>query len=156
MYLVTKMLHIAAVVIFLGNIITGLFWHAWAARTRDPGLLAFTMAGIIRSDRLFTVPGVVAIVATGITTAIQGELPILHTGWILWTIIVFSLSGLAFGFCVAPLQRQLYSLAMGASHSKTFDYEPYRALAIRWELWGAFAVILPIAGLLMMVLKPNL
>ena len=27
MYLTLKLIHIAAVVIFLGNIITGLFWH---------------------------------------------------------------------------------------------------------------------------------
>ena len=87
MYLALKLLHIAAVVLFLGNITTGLFWHAWAARTRDPTRLAHTMAGIMRSDRLFTVPGIVVIVATGIAAAIYGQLPILGTGWILWTII---------------------------------------------------------------------
>ena len=51
MYLVLKLLHVAAVIAFLGNITTGLFWHRHAARTRDPKLLAFTMGGIIRSDR---------------------------------------------------------------------------------------------------------
>ncbi len=69
MYLAFKLVHVAAVLLFLGNIITGFFWHAWAARTEDPTVLAHTMAGIIRSDRLFTVPGVIAIVASGITIA---------------------------------------------------------------------------------------
>jgi uncharacterized membrane protein len=32
LYLALKALHVFAVVIFLGNIITGLFWHAHAAR----------------------------------------------------------------------------------------------------------------------------
>ena len=77
MYLVIKLLHIVAVIAFLGNITTGLFWHIDAARTRDPRLLAHTMDGIIRSDRLFTMPGVIVIVATGIATAVIGGLPLL-------------------------------------------------------------------------------
>jgi hypothetical protein len=64
-YLLVKLLHIAAVIAFLGNIGTGLFWHAHAAGSRDPMLLGSVLDGIIRSDRIFTVPGVIAIVATG-------------------------------------------------------------------------------------------
>ena len=33
MYLLIKLLHVIAVIAFLGNITTGLFWHAHAART---------------------------------------------------------------------------------------------------------------------------
>lgn len=156
MYLVIKLVHVAAVIVFIGNIATGLFWHAWAARTRDPALLAHTMSGIIRSDRLFTVPGVVAIVATGISMAIQGQLPILHTGWILWTIVLFSLSGLAFMFRIAPLQRQLYALATGSREGRVFDFGQYRTLAMRWEIWGGVALLTPILGMALMVLKPVL
>ena len=36
MYLALKLLHIVAVILFLGNITTGLFWHAHAARTKQP------------------------------------------------------------------------------------------------------------------------
>lgn len=38
MYPLLKLLHVIAVIAFLGNITTGLFWHAHAARTRDPKL----------------------------------------------------------------------------------------------------------------------
>ncbi len=55
-FFLIKLLHITAVIAFVGNITTGIFWHAPAARTRDPKLLAYTMGGIIRSDRLFTIP----------------------------------------------------------------------------------------------------
>ena len=61
MYLWLKVIHVLAVVLFLGNIITGVFWHKHAERTRDPRLIAHTMAGVIRSDRLFTMPGVFVI-----------------------------------------------------------------------------------------------
>ena len=40
MYLLYKLLHVVAVILFLGNIITGVFWHRLAARTREPKLLA--------------------------------------------------------------------------------------------------------------------
>ena len=156
MYLLVKLLHIAAVIAFLGNIATGLFWHAHAARTRDPVLLGHVLDGIIRSDRIFTVPGVIAIVATGIAAAILGDIPILRTGWIFWAIVLFSISGLIFAFQVAPLQRQLRALANAAVQSGTFDYAGYHARAVRWELWGAVALLTPLGALVLMVLKPRL
>ncbi|MGB7740063.1 MAG: DUF2269 family protein [Steroidobacteraceae bacterium] len=156
LYLVLKLLHVMAVVAFLGNIATGLFWHAHAARTRDARQLAHAMDGIIRSDRIFTVPGVVGIIVTGVGAAIYGNYPLLRTGWILWTIILFSISGLVFVIRVAPLQRQLRALAKAAVESGTFEYAQYRAVAVRWEVWGAAALLTPLAGLVLMVLKPSL
>ena len=141
--------------VFLGNVSTGLYWHVWAARTRDPALLAHTMAGIIRSDRLFTIPGVIAIIVSGTLAAVIANLPILRTPWIVWTLVLFSISGLAFMFKVAPLQRQMHALARGEPNAPAFDYTQYRALAIRWDVWGAVALLTPIAGMVLMVLKPN-
>jgi uncharacterized membrane protein len=154
MYLLIKLLHIAAVITFLGNIVTGLFWHAHAARSRDPKLLAHAMAGVIRSDRLFTIPGVVAIVATGFAEAIYGGYPILRTGWILWALILFAISGAIFMFRVAPLQRQLRALTDAAVESGSFNFANYQATAVRWDLWGAAALLTPVGALILMVLKP--
>jgi len=156
MYLVMKLLHIVAVIAFLGNIVTGLFWHSHAARTRDPRLLAHAMDGIIRSDRLFTVPGVVLIIATGMAAAIVGGFPVLGTGWIVWTLVLFAISGLIFMIVLAPLQRQLRALAQAHPTAVDFDFPAYQRLARRWESWGAAAVMTPFAGLALMVLKPAL
>jgi uncharacterized membrane protein len=153
MYPLLKLLHVAAAVIFLGNIITGLFWHAHAARTRDPKLLAHTMVGIIRSDRWFTIPGVVGLVVAGVGLAIAGRLPIVRTGWILWSVVALTLSGVIFAVRVAPLQRALLALA-GAAAAGTFDYGRYRALSMQWEIWGGAALLTPLAAFALMVLKP--
>lgn len=153
-YLILKLIHIAAVIAFLGNITTGLFWHRIAARSGDPKLLAFTMDGIIKSDRLFTIPGVVVIIAAGVALAILGRYPILGTGWILWSLVLFSISGLAFMAKVAPLQRALRAMAEAGARDGKFDLGAYHALAARWELWGAVALLTPLASLLLMVLKP--
>ena len=156
MYLVIKFLHVCAVIAFVGNIVTGLFWHAHAARTRDPRLLEFAMSGIIRSDRIFTIPGVLGIIATGVSAAMLADLPVLGTKWILWTIVMFAISGAIFMIRIAPLQRALHAFADKGAQSPPFDYAGYHRLAVRWELWGLAAVLTPIAGIALMVLKPSL
>ena len=156
MYLWFKLIHVAAVIAFLGNITTGLFWHRHAARTRDPKFLAFTMDGIIRSDRIFTIPGVIVIITAGLFGAINGNLPLLRTPWILWTIILFSISGFAFMSQVAPLQRKLHAMAAaGAEAPGSFDYAAYHALTRRWEAWGSVALFAPLIGMALMILKPT-
>jgi uncharacterized membrane protein len=150
MYLWLKLLHVVAVILFLGNITTGLFWHRHAERTRDPKLLAHTMDGIIRSDRLFTVPGVFAIILAGVATAMVGKLPILSTSWILWSLVLFAIAGVVFVAKVGPLQRRMLDLARASS----FDWDAYRKLTKSWELWGAIALLTPIGALVLMVLKP--
>lgn len=154
MYLWLKLLHIAAVIAFLGNITTGLFWHAHAAGTRDPRLLAHTMNGIIRSDRLFTIPGVFIIIGGGIGGAIVGGHPILGTSWILWSLVLFAISGIVFVARVAPLQIRLRDAAQAGVDQGSFDWAGYQRHARAWERWGAIALVTPIAALVLMVLKP--
>jgi uncharacterized membrane protein len=152
MYLLLKLIHVVAVILFLGNIITGLFWKAHADRTKDLRFIAHTMDGIIRADRWFTIPGVVLITAAGFLAAIQARMPLIGTGWILWSIIAFSASGIAFAWKVAPLQKQLFNLTNGADGA-AFDWAAYRAKSLAWELWGLFATLTPVAAVVMMVLK---
>jgi uncharacterized membrane protein len=153
-YFAMKTLHLLAVTIFLGNIITGLFWKAHADRSADPRIIAHTLDGIIRSDRLFTIPGVVLIILFGLGTAMIGKLPIFGTGWIWQSIVLFSISGLAFMAQVAPLQRRLRQLALGAAGGGAWDAAAYRRLSRRWEAWGLLAVATPLAAVVLMIVKP--
>lgn len=150
-----KALHILAVAMFLGNIVTGLFWKAHGDRTGDPRIMAHTLDGIIRSDRWFTMPGVLAILLFGIGAAMVSHLPVLGTPWIWQSIVLFSISGLAFGFQVAPLQVRLRSLAQAAAAGGTWDPVTYKRLSLRWELWGALAILTPLLALGLMVFKPG-
>jgi uncharacterized membrane protein len=156
MYLWLKLVHVLAVVMFVGNVVTGVFWHKHAERTRDPRLLAHAMSGVIRSDRLFTMPGVLLIIASGVLAAIQGGFPIFGTPWILWTLVLFGISGLVFGVRLAPLQRRMRAFAEAGASGGTFDYAAYHRLSRQWDFWGAVATLTPLAGLALMVLKPAL
>ena len=148
-----KLIHLIAVMIFLGNIITGLFWMRIAVKTKDLKIIAFAMKGIIKADRYFTLPGVVVIIAGGFLAAIYGHFPILRTGWIFWSIIMFSISGLAFAFKVAPLQKKIYNLIVNKESSTDFNWEKFRKVYLEWDIWGLIALLTPLAAFVMMTLK---
>jgi uncharacterized membrane protein len=154
-YLVLKTLHILFVIAFVGNITTGLFWARRAMRTRDLRRIADTFDGITQSDRVFTIPGVIGIIVTGIAVAIQGGLPILSTGWIFWPIVLFAISGIVFGAWVAPLQRRIRELATSDPASDS-NWATVETLFRRWEFWGALALLTPVAAAAIMVFKPAL
>ena len=151
-YLVLKLIHILAVIIFMGNIITGLFWMKQADKTKDVNIISFTMKGIINSDKWFTIPGVIIITIGGFSAAIQGGIPLLRTGWIFWPIVLFSLSGLVFAWKVVPLQKTIYKLTLKPGTEK-FNQQQYHSYLKQWETWGMAAMLTPLAALVMMVLK---
>jgi uncharacterized membrane protein len=154
-YLVWKFVHIASVILFVGNITTGIYWGRHAHRSRDFRLIAATFDGIIRSDRLFTMPGVIVIVVSGVVAAITAGLPILGTGWILWGIVLFVVAGIVFGRVVAPLQRDIVRLA-GSGAPDEQNLKTYDQLYERWARWGLVAVLAPAIAVLIMVVKPSL
>ena len=154
-YLLWKTLHIASVVLFLGNITTGLFWAAQARRSHDLSLLAATFDSIGKSDRWLTLPSVAGIIISGVAAASLAGLPLLRTPWILWSLVLFGVSGIIFGIRVAPLQRELATLARKGNADEIAWKDINRAY-LRWELWGLAALLTPAAALVLMVLKPVL
>ncbi len=153
-YLILKAIHVFAVVIFLGNITVGIFWKSLADRTHDAAIMAYTVGGIIRADRIFTIPAIIVLLAAGFALTGVGGIPILGTGWLLWSIGLFILAGLAF----APLsrvQRQLHSVALAGLKTDA-EQNDYVRLSQRWNLWGTIALVAPVAALVLMVLKPLL
>ena len=154
MYLWLKLVHVLAVILFIGNIVTGLFWHKHALRTNDARLIAHAMDGVLRSDRLFTMPGVLVIIASGVFAAMQGGFPLLRTGWILWSLVLFGIAGIVFGVRLTPLQRRMRGLAQAGAASGVFDRVAYDRLSRQWDFWGAVATLAPIGALALMVLKP--
>lgn len=155
-YLWLKLIHVLAVVLFLGNIVTGVFWKAHADRTGDPRIISHALRGIIRSDRWFTVPGVFVIVLAGFGAAGVGGVPILRTGWILWSLVLFTISGAAFMARLVPLQRRLEAVASAGARGGEWDRALYARLSRSWGWWGALATATPLAATVLMILKPDL
>jgi uncharacterized membrane protein len=151
--MVFKLLHILAATAFLGNIFTGLFWMQQAHKSGNLLLINHTVKTVILSDRLFTIPGVVIILAGGVGAAMQLQLSLLNTGWIFWAIVLFSLSGIVFGWKLVPLQKKIFRMTQGKPSVSSFDWNEYKKLFNTWEVWGLVALITPFLALVLMVLK---
>jgi len=152
-YPLLKLLHIAAVIIFLGNIITGHFWMHLAMRSRDVNIIRHSVSGIMRSDRIFTMPAVVIIIVAGILSAFYGNIPVFRTGWIIWSIALFSLSGVIFSTKLSVLLRKMKELSNDQHSNNEQEWVTINNLYRQWNMWALAAIMLPLAALVMMVLK---
>jgi uncharacterized membrane protein len=154
LYLSLKAAHVLAVVLFLGNIITGLFWKAHGDRmgTGDLRARAQALHGIISADRVFTTPSVLLIIATGVTLVFVGNLSFL-TPWVLWSLVLFGIAGATFGARVGPLQKKLLANVQSGLTGEWNESE-YRDLSKQWLFWGWVATGAPLVALILMVLKP--
>lgn len=150
-YLIWKLLHVIAAIIFIGNITIAPFWKAAADRSKDRLRIADTMKNIIRADRFFTMPSVTVLIVFGFGAQMTFGYPI-ETPWILWGLIMVVVSGVVFMTKVVPLQKKMYSLA---SDENKFNWEEYRKLSKEWNIWGSIATIAPYIALVLMVLKPS-
>jgi uncharacterized membrane protein len=152
-YLLFKIIHLLAVVAFLGNITIGLFWMKWAYKANNVSYLQHTVKGIIAADKIFTIPGVIVITAGGIFAAIKGGYPLLGTGWIFWSIILFTLSGIIFMAKVGPLQTKMKNYLEQSVDNNTYDKAQFTKHMKAWEFWGALSLITPLLAFLLMILK---
>lgn len=148
-----KLVHILAVMLFFGNIITGLFWMSIAVKTKQVKIISHSIKGIIKSDAYFTLPGIILITLGGFMTAIYGHYPILHTAWILWSIILFSISGITFSIKVSPLQKKINKFLLNKESLNDIEWADFRKLYMEWDIWGLIALVTPLGAFVMMTLK---
>jgi uncharacterized membrane protein len=109
---------------------------------------------VIHADRWFTMPGVFAIIITGVWMALDAHLPLLGTKWILWSLILFGISGVAFGVFVAPNQKKLLA-NLRAGMVGHWNQSEYDKLSGAWTVWGTIATLTPVIALFLMVTKPT-
>lgn len=148
MYLWMKVFHIFFAILFVGNIFLAVFWKRFADLSGNKKVIAHTIKGIIKSDRLFTMPGVTGLLIFGFGAQGTGQWNI-ATGWIFCSIILVIISAGAYMAKVVPVQKQMLKL----TESGDFDINNYNLLSSQWNIWGAIALITPIIALLLMVLK---
>jgi len=152
-YLILVLIHVIAVVIFLGNITIAPFWKANAEKKKDRPLLVNAWEGIIRADKLFTMPGVIILLIFGIGAAAHLQYNFIETSWIFWSIILYVISGAAFMIKVVPIQKKIVALVKDESN---FSWDDYYKLAKQWDIWGSVATITPWIAVILMVIKPNI
>jgi len=150
-YSILKLLHVAGVIVFLGNIIAGHFWIHLAMKSKDFNIIKHSIRGVMRSDKVFTVPAVIVIIVAGILAAVYGHISILRTPWILWSIVLFSCSGVIFSTKLSVVLRKMLELT--SHHNREQEWNSMEDLYKQWKMWALVAIIMPFAALVMMILK---
>lgn len=150
-----ELLHVLAVVLFLGNLMTCLFWAAHATRSRDPSVIAHTFDGIRRADRWFTLPGVLTMLVGGVVAAIRLDLAVFGTGWIVWALGLLGIGLLVLATVRAALQRDLLELAVSGD-AEHLAWKEYELLYRYWWMASLVAIAAPLLAVVLMVYRPPL
>ena len=150
-YQLLKSLHLFGVVLFLGNIVITAAWKAAADQSRNATIIAYAQRLVTITDIVFTAPGAVLILVTGLLMA-GSHAAVLETYWLRWGVALFVLSGLVWLLLLLPIQYRQARLA------RRFGEEgiapSYWRLARLWAVFGTIATLLPLANLYFMVFKP--
>ena len=153
LYDICKFIHIAGVVLLVGNVSVTAVWKVFADRTGDARVVAFAQRLVTLTDWSFTVAGIVLIIAGGYGALAATRIGPFETGWLIWGQLLFAVSGVIWLGILVPLQlRQARSARQFAATGKV--PAGYRADARRWIVWGVVATVPLIAAIVVMTLKP--
>jgi uncharacterized membrane protein len=148
-------LHVFGAVIFMGNIIVTAMWMTQAKRTRDAAVLHFASQSVIRADWLFTLPGILLILISGLfILGPHGGFP--GPSWVELALTLLILSGLIWVLVLIRLQRTMVRLSAEAMQQGFALSGEFTKTLGRWMMWGGIATLLPLVALYLMVFKPKL
>ncbi len=102
-YDVAKFLHVTGVVMLMGNITVTAIWKFFADRDGRPEILGFAQKLVTYTDWAMTVWGVILIIGGGYVMAISAGYT-LDRGWLLWSQVLFALSGMIWLLVLVPIQ----------------------------------------------------
>ncbi len=146
-------MHIFGAVLFMGNIMVTAAWASMARRAKHTEALRLGVRGIVVTDTIFTMPGVLLLVLNG---GILGT-PFFkaHAMWLFVSIGLFVVSGIIWGAILVPLQRRMSALMKATPPGSAVPPQVDGLLAL-WFRWGGIATLLPLVTLVLMVAKPDL
>ena len=139
--------------LYLGTMVAGLYWLNKANKTKNTSLIHFTIKGIKTADRYFTLPSVILLVTFGLWASIQGNIPIMGSGWIAWSITVLLISGLVFSMGMIPLQKKMIAFTKTADSFNETQWTAYFKMAKVWNILAVITFLTALSAVFMMILK---
>lgn len=152
-----KLVHVWAVVLFVGNAALGPYRRRQARSTGDARAIAATYEIHTRSGPAVTVPWFAIAIASGSALAWTSGIPILSTGWVVWAIVLSLIVAVLFVAWIAPLQRQATERAVAYAEDGSPERQAaFERVSRRLEPLSHFAHVLFFAIIVLMVVKPGL
>ena len=146
-------LHILAAIIFMGNIITAAFWKVRADRSGNLETMALTTRAVLLADNVFTGPGILVLLGTGIAMVGITSWSRFQELWLSLALVLIIITGIIWAVVLLPAQKRMARLASEGAASGSLD-PAYWKSSRTWAIFGGIATLLPIIILFLMVLKP--
>jgi uncharacterized membrane protein len=148
-----KVLHVLAVVVLLGNLLMAPFWRKRLAALGGAQARAAANRSVRVADLIFTLPGWVVVLATGIMLIIyRGGM---QGGWLHLSLLLF-LGWLVLWhvFVLRPRKAMIAQAeAAAGSEQAPTDQDEF---ARQWQQWSYLTAGIVVLILLLMVTKPQL
>jgi len=144
--------HVLGVVLLLGNITVSSIWKLYADGTRDPKIIGFAQRLVTTTDWFFTLWGILLLMIGGYGAAWVAGLDVLRDDWIVWSEVMFGLSGAIWLFVLVPIQIKQARMARGFSASGAIP-DAYWRLGRLWIACGLVATVPLIVATWLMVRK---
>lgn len=145
-------LHLIGVVLFVGNIVTAAFWKTRADLSKDPIVIHGTVKNVMLADFVFTLPGLLFIIVSGVVMAVQEELPMSGLNWLTLSLILLAFTGIIWLVILIPLQRGMIREIAKCIESRSVSIA-YKQASRNWAIFGIASTLLPIVILYLMISK---
>lgn len=146
-------LHVLGAVLFIGNIITGVFWKVATDRTGEPQSIYRMSKFVMLADYVFTLPGIALLITFGHLLVEEAGYPLMEWNWLSLSYLLFIVSGVVWMVALVPLQRKMVRMSKIGVESGRIP-ESYYHYSRLWSGIGTFSILLPLITLFLMVVKP--
>ena len=147
-------IHILSAVVFAGNIITSAFWKVRADRSGSTEAMANASRSLLLADMVFTGPGLVGLLVTGIWMVQLTGWERFQEPWLSISLVLLVVTAIIWAGGLLPLEFRMVRLARLQSNNITSD-PAYRRSSKIWSMMGGVATLIPLIILFLMVLKPG-
>jgi uncharacterized membrane protein len=152
MFELLKSLHVLGVVILLGNLLMAPFWRKRLALLADPQARAAANHSVRRADLLFTLPGWVITLATGIVLSSKRGW---QGGWLHTSLLLFLIWLVLWHVFTLRARKAMIAKADDAVASGHIP-EDLAQHERQWARWSYLSALVTILILILMVAKPTL
>lgn len=147
-----RVLHILAVVALLGNLVMAPFWRKRLAAAGDARGRAAADRGVRVADLLFTLPGWVVVLITGLILAIHTGAFKGH-GWLHMSLALFVIWLLVWHLGALRARKAMITEAEAAAERGQTSEELERQER-QWTQWSYISALVVLLILILMVMRP--
>ena len=154
MYWLMKIVHVLAVVVLLGNLLMAPFWRKCLAALGGAQARATANRSVRMADLLFTLPGWVVVLATGIMLIIYRDLG-MRGGWLHLSLLLFLGWLVLWHVLVLRARKAMITQADEAAAGGPVSAELAQHER-QWQQWSYLSALLAVLILILMVTQPKL